>query len=121
MSFQITLAGNRKAAARFVGTARQRLLKALAENPDISQADIARLLGVNRAVITRQLKGTRDISMGRAAEIAWALGYKPEFELKKKKAATDGNRATVLPQKFEMSASTGSTSISVKPKVLEVV
>lgn len=121
MSYRITLAGNRKAAARYVGSARQRLLQALADNPGIKQTEIARLLGVHRSVINRQLKGTGDMSMGRAAEIAWALGYKPRFDLVKAKAADGTNRTQSgsPPPKIEFSASSNSGSVSVKSKTFE--
>lgn len=83
MSYQITLAPNRKAAARFVGKVRRRLQRGLADNPTVTRAQIARELGVHRSVVTRQLQGHADMSLGRAAELAWAMGYRPKFDLEK--------------------------------------
>lgn len=83
MSYQITLAPNRKAAARFIGKVRRRLQRGLAENPNVTRSQIARELGVHRSVITRQLQGHADMSLGRAAELAWAMGYRSKFELEK--------------------------------------
>jgi plasmid maintenance system antidote protein VapI len=83
MSFRITLAPNRKAATRFIGSVRRRLQRAFVDNPDVSRSDVARQLDVHRSVITRQLQGTADMSLGRIAEIAWALGYRPKFELER--------------------------------------
>jgi DNA-binding XRE family transcriptional regulator len=85
-SFQITIAPNRRAAARFVSQVRRALQKAFAEEQKkqgLSQADIARAIGVNRSVINRELKGFKDITLGRVAELAWALGRAPTFHLDK--------------------------------------
>ncbi|MED5545755.1 MAG: helix-turn-helix transcriptional regulator [Pseudomonadota bacterium] len=84
MSFQIDLKPNRKAAARYVGKVRRKLVEALGENPNVSRSQIADALGVHRSVITRQLNGRADLSLGRVAEIAWSLGYEADFDLKKK-------------------------------------
>lgn len=81
MSFQIAISPNRKAATRFIGKVRRRLQKALADNPDISRSQIADAIGVHRSVITRQLNGRADMSLGRVAEIAWAAGFRAKFEL----------------------------------------
>src|SRR5665213_2091821 len=73
-SFQITIEPNRRAAARFVSKVRRTIQKAFAEEQKkrgLSQADIARAIGVNRSVINRELKGFKDITLGRVAELAW--------------------------------------------------
>lgn len=83
-SFQIAISPNRRAAARFVSLVRRSLQKALVEEQKksgLSQSDIARAIGVNRSVINRELKGVKDITIGRVAELAWALGRKPTFGL----------------------------------------
>lgn len=80
MSFQISIQPNRQVAARFVDSVRRTLVKALMDSK-ISQSDIARKLGVHRSVIHRELKGYQDITLGRAAELAWALGKKANFSL----------------------------------------
>jgi hypothetical protein len=81
MSFQITLTPAKRAAGRYVGLVRRKLQKALADRTDLTQADIARELDVNRSVITRQLRGSADMSLARVAEIATILGYEPDFVL----------------------------------------
>lgn len=80
-SFQISLTPSRRAAGRFVLDVRKRLLKAIADDPEVCQSSIADELGVNRSVISKQLHGRQDINLGRVAEIAWALGYVPCFDL----------------------------------------
>lgn len=82
MSFQIISSPNKRVAARFVLKARRSLQALLAATPEITQAEIARKLGVNRSVINRQLNGLQDISMARYAELAWALGAVPDISLK---------------------------------------
>lgn len=102
MSYQITLsdkrgAKHRRAAARFVGAARRRLLDALADHPEITQSDIARELGVNRAVINRQLRGTAPMSMTRCAEIASVLGCRAEVSFIEPRKMVGDNAANAHP------------------------
>jgi hypothetical protein len=83
-SFQITISPSRRAATRFVSKVRRSLQKALLEEErrtGLKQTDIARAIGVHRSVINRELRGTKDITLGRIAELAWAMGRKPVFEL----------------------------------------
>lgn len=81
-SLRTLVSPNRRAAARLVGQTRRRLQKALAERPHVKRSKIAEALGVHRSVITRNLNGTQDMTIGRAGELAWALGYEAEFILK---------------------------------------
>jgi hypothetical protein len=81
-SFQITLTPSRRAAARFIGQVRRALQKAYVEEQlqrGLSQTDIARLLKVHRSVINRELKGLKDMTLGRVAELSWAMGRQPLF------------------------------------------
>jgi len=83
-SFQISPTPSRRAAARFVNKVRRAIQKALAEEKKkggISQSDVAREIGIHRSVISREINGYSDISLGRVAEIAHALGRVPKFEL----------------------------------------
>lgn len=77
-SYQIGLTPNRRAAARFVGSVRRQLQKAVVDS-GVSQSEIARKIGVNRSVISRELRGHRDLTLGRVAELAWAVGSKAVF------------------------------------------
>lgn len=63
---------------------RRTIQKALAEEEKkrgLKQTDIARAIGVHRSVINRELKGRKDITLGRVAELAWAMGRVPVFDL----------------------------------------
>jgi plasmid maintenance system antidote protein VapI len=83
MSFQITISPNRQAAARFVTAVRRALQKAYTEEQKngLTQTAIARALGVHRSVINRELRGRKDITLGRVAELAWAMGRVPSFAM----------------------------------------
>jgi transcriptional regulator with XRE-family HTH domain len=47
----------------------------------LTQSQIARAIGVHRSVINREINGYKDLTLGRVAELAWALGRKPFFAL----------------------------------------
>jgi predicted XRE-type DNA-binding protein len=94
MSFQITISSNRRAAARFVVAVRRAIQKAYVEEQKesgLTQTAIARALGVHRSVINRELKGIKDMTIGRVAEFAWAMGRIPTFVMPKKAAALGSN------------------------------
>ena len=83
-SFQISITPSRREAARFVTRVRRSIQKALAEENKkngLTQSDIARTIGVHRSVINREIRGYKDITLGRVAELAHAMGRKPVLEL----------------------------------------
>lgn len=83
-SFQIVISPSRRAAGRFISRVRRALQKALVEEGErhgVNQSQIADAIGVHRSVISRELNGRRDITLGRIAELAWALGREIEFNL----------------------------------------
>lgn len=96
MSFQIGITPNRRASTRFIGKVRRALIQLLADNEDVSRTQIADAIGVHRSVITRQLNGQADMSVGRIAEIAWALGYRPVIDFERVAAAEGGNVPTTV-------------------------
>lgn len=81
-SLRTLVSPNRRAAARFVGQTRRRLQQALDARPHVKRTNIADALGVHRSVITKHFNGTQDMTLGRAAELAWALGYQADFVLR---------------------------------------
>jgi transcriptional regulator with XRE-family HTH domain len=96
-SFQIILSPNRRAAGRFINSVRRAILKALSEErkkTGLTQSDIARVIGVHRSVISRQVMGREDISLGRVAEFAYAMGRKPFLELREQNQVVGTNSAT---------------------------
>lgn len=83
-SFQISISPSRRVAARFVTGARRKVLKALEEEKrkrGLKQTDIARAIRVHRSVINRELRGKKDLTLGRLAELAWAMDREPFFDL----------------------------------------
>lgn len=83
-SFQIAISPSRRAAGRFISHVRRSLQRALVEENEltgVNQSGVAAAIGVHRSVISRELNGRQDITLGRIAEIAWALGRDIEFEL----------------------------------------
>ena len=83
-SYQIVIEPHRRAAARFIGQVRRALQKSFIEEQKkrgLTQSIIARLLNVHRSVINRELKGLKDMTLGRVAELAWTMGKRPRFVL----------------------------------------
>jgi transcriptional regulator with XRE-family HTH domain len=96
-SFQISITPSRRAAARFVGGVRRKILRALEEEQKkrgLKQTDLARAIGVHRSVINRELRGMKDLTLGRVAELAFALGRVPSFELPEMAYPAGSNVAT---------------------------
>lgn len=95
-SFQITIAPNRRAAARFITGTRRKIVKALHEEKlrGLTQAQIARALGVHRSVINRELRGKKDLTLGRVAELAWAMGREATLSLPKIELENGSNAPT---------------------------
>lgn len=80
-SFQISIPAKRRAATRFIDRVHRKLQGAYSRKPDLSQAKIANALGVNRSVVNRQLRGGQDMTLSSVAQLAWALGALPVFDL----------------------------------------
>ncbi len=83
-SFQIALSKTERAGGRFVLAVRRALQRALIEENKkhgITQSDIAREIGVHRSVVNRELKGEKDITLGRVGEIARALNRRAVVSL----------------------------------------
>lgn len=99
-SFRITITPSQRAAGRFVSRVRRAIQKALAEETQkngITQSDLARSIGVNRSVVCREIRGHKDMTLGRVAELAWALGRKPVFELPEQIVPHGNNQAITTP------------------------
>lgn len=117
MSFQITISPSRKAAARFVTAVRRAIQKAYIEEQKagLTQTAIARALGVHRSVINRELRGRKDITLGRVAELAWAMGRVPSFSMPKKTAILNSNLSPVSSAADSMMTGMARGPASVAP------
>lgn len=85
-SFRTTLTPPKRAAARFVVGVRRAIQKALADEgkrSGLTQSAIANSIGVHRSVINREVRGASNMTLGRVAELAWAMGLEPKFELRR--------------------------------------
>jgi hypothetical protein len=113
-SLQITISPDKRAAARFIGSVRRAIQKAYIEEQrkrGISQSDIARALKIHRSVINRELRGMKDMTLGRVGQFAWALGRKPNFSLDEQTAAIGQN--IPFPEPIKVAPKVTSTSGSV--------
>lgn len=85
MSFQIKISPQRAQAVYFLSAIRQAFKQAIVDGMKQggpNQSEIARRLGVHKSVISRELNGAGDITAGRIAELAYALGLEAHIELR---------------------------------------
>jgi len=129
-SFQIALSSSKRASGRFILAVRRSLQRALIEENKkrgITQSDIARELGVHRSVINRELRGEKDLTLGRLAELAHVLGRKPSFSLleKVRKEGCNINSTPVsnwaMTSTVEPSSAVGSQGIATKSETKVMV
>lgn len=86
MSFRMSTPEHRLDGADLVLRMRDGLLSAFVKAQafkKIRQADIAKIIGVDRSVINRQLKGDAETSIMRVGEIASILGYRVNVEFER--------------------------------------
>jgi len=75
-SFQFAPDRRKRIAGRFFARVRRELQKAFMEEKEtrgLTQAQLARQLGVNRAAVCRQLAGTSNLTLRTLADYAWAM------------------------------------------------
>ncbi len=87
MSYELKIDPKSRAAGRFIGQVRKALVTAALDEKKetgVSQQQIASRLGVNRSVINRLLRGEANLTLRSVAEIAWALGWEPDFTLRRR-------------------------------------
>ena len=99
-SFQIAISPSKRAAGRFMSKVRRALQRALVEEQatsGINQSAIADAIGVHRSVISRELNGRQDITLGRVAELAWSMGREIDFQLVKPEQEAGLNAPLVKP------------------------
>jgi len=114
-SFRTTVTPSRRAAARFVQDVRRAIQEALAEEEarrGLTQSDIARAIGVHRSVINREIRGYKDMTLGRVAELAWAMGRMPAVDLPQRHAPESNLPGASAPQ----DAMPAKTSRRVAPR-----
>lgn len=125
-SFQISISPSRRVATRYISRVRRAIQKAYAEehhSSGLTQSEIARRIGVHRSVINRELRGQKDLTLGRVAELAYALGREPFFELRTPEEHAGENVLTqdiypLLPS-HDKSSSAKSSEVNTKLTILE--
>jgi plasmid maintenance system antidote protein VapI len=120
-SLQLLVDPSRRAAARYVGLVRRAVQQAYAEvheRTGLTQSEIARKLGVHRSVISRQLRGKEDLTIGRLGELAWAMGLRPKFELEKVERSDGTNISYDLTTTQPIPKFTSRTSNSGNPATI---
>jgi hypothetical protein len=113
MSYQLTLSPSRRAATRMINKVRREIQKAFAEEQlksGINQSQIARAIGVHRSVINREIKGYKDITLGRVGELAWALGREPTIVFAEP-AEIQGMNAQVVRSCSEVSTTSSTGTV----------
>lgn len=111
MSYELKIDPKRRAAGRFIGTVRKALINAALEEKQqhgLTQQRVAECLGVNRSVINRMLRGEVNLTLRSVAELAWAMGWQPQFSLKRIAKADRNNAEPEIAPPY--AASVGSSA-----------
>ncbi|WP_175551257.1 helix-turn-helix domain-containing protein [Sphingobium sp. YR657] len=99
-SYRTGISPHRRAATRFVARVHRTLQKAYEARraEGVTQTSIAQAIGVHRSVVSRQLNGREDMSLGRVGEYAWVLGCDINFDFLPKTAPGATNQpAPIVP------------------------
>ena len=90
----LRLDNRRRTYVRLIGQIRHALNQALADESharNLTRADIARLLGKNKAFVTRTLNGTSNMTIETLADFAFALDRSVKVELLPRSLAHGSN------------------------------
>jgi hypothetical protein len=79
----------------------------------LKQADVARAINVHRSIINRELRGQKDMTLGRVAELGWAMGRVPSFSLHEAKNSDGSNLPP--PKDIDLSAGKRSDTATTDP------
>ncbi len=103
MSFTLKLSPRRRAAGRFIGRVRDELVRAFLEakaERGLTQRQLADDLGVDRARVSRALKGEENLTLRSVAEFASALDREIVFSLRKRSVTPGQNIRPVIRQEI---------------------
>jgi transcriptional regulator with XRE-family HTH domain len=99
ISFRFAPDLRKRIAGRFFARVRRELNKAFMEEAadrGLTQAELARKLGVDRSVVCRQLSGTANLTMRTLADYAWALDRDLDFSMPKRESAANNHRTSEI-------------------------
>jgi DNA-binding XRE family transcriptional regulator len=92
MSFRFAPDRRKRVTGRFFARVRRELQKAFMEEKKergLTQSQLARELGVDRAVVCRQLSGTSNLTLRTLADYAWAMNRDLIFAMPKHDAGAN--------------------------------
>jgi hypothetical protein len=121
-SFQISITPSKRVAARFVTSVRRAILEALEQENKkrgLKQTDLARAINVHRSVINRELRGMKDMTIGRVGELSWALGRRPHFSLPEMTVSAGSNLPSPQPTIEKKASSRDVVSLDDRPLRVE--
>lgn len=83
MSFEFEIDPKEAASAEFMTRVHRILLREMmkaAKVHRISRADVARILEVDKSVVSRALNGKSNLTIRTISDLLWAIGSEPEFD-----------------------------------------
>ena len=124
-SFEFDIGEQSRIGSRFMSHVRDEIQRALfseKERRKITQQQIAEKLGTSRAVINRQIMGLENMTLRRVAELLWAIGWEPNFEVSRIPDGENQNPATNIDEpairKFDPRPTSGELE-APKPEPLK--
>lgn len=105
-------------AARFLGQVHAMLSRAaleVREEQGVTQAQVARELGVDRATISRLLSGGGNPTVRTIGELAGVLGYRPELVLHKVERRPGANHEKLIVRKNAVVTENHETAVRQMP------
>src|SRR4051794_9433096 len=95
-SSRLRLTPRRRAFARLLGKIQHELNMALAEEHEangLTRSQIARILGADKAFITKKLTGTSNMTIETLSDLAFAMGRDVTVSLGQKKVMMNNNQS----------------------------
>lgn len=103
MSFDLDLPEKDLASAQFMTTVNRRLIAdflRIAKSKNLTRKQIADALGIDKAGVTRMLRGNANLTTRTIGELCWALGIEPDFHTRDIVIPHNGGAAYVQHQPF---------------------
>lgn len=119
-SYQYNIGEKARAGSRFLSLVRDEIQRAFAAEKalrNITQQAIADRLGVNRSVVNRQVMGLENLTLKTVGELLWAIGWEPQFEVRKPQIEFGDNAIVILASPDADSAPVSDTATAPPPSV----
>lgn len=115
MSYRMKIDPKSRKAAKFISRLQKKIQAALVQSGK-TQQEVADILGVDRSVVNRRLKGSANLTARSIAEFAHAFDKEVEISFVEKKVSQDKNWHTTNKNIVEMQSfiQTKSTGTLVK-------